>query len=82
MSDLEKAIKTWLDYEDSDRFDEDKARELTKARIEVREALRAGYKLVDLEKLVEKIEQYEAECLECNRVCFESIKKIIREMCE
>ena len=61
MDDLTKAIETWLSYEDSDRFDEDKARELTKARIEVREALRKGYRLVDLNRLIEKLEQYEAD---------------------
>jgi hypothetical protein len=93
MSNISKAVKTWLEYEDSDRFDEDKARELTKARIEVREALRKGYRLVDLKTLLEKLETYEAdinlqfsatapECLECNRVCFASIKKIIEEACE
>jgi hypothetical protein len=93
MDDLTKAIETWLSYEDSDRFDEDKARELTKARIEVREALRKGYRLVDLNRLLEKLEQYEAdsnfqfsesdpECLRCNQICFASIKKIIEESCE
>lgn len=90
MSSISKAVKTWLEYEDSDRYDEDKARELTKARIEVREALRKGYRLVDLKTLFEKLETYEAdinfqfsktapECLKCNRVCFESVKKIIKE---
>ncbi|MBR2540376.1 MAG: hypothetical protein IKE85_06070 [Mogibacterium sp.] len=93
MSNISKAVKTWLEYEDSDRFDEDKARELMKARIEVREALRKGYRLVDLKTLFEKLETYEAdinlqfsetapECLECNRVCFASIKKMIEEYCE
>jgi hypothetical protein len=93
MDDLTKAIETWLSYEDSDRYDEDKARELTKARIEVREALRKGYRLVDLNGLLEKLEQYEAdsnfqfsgsdsECLRCNQICFASIKKIIEESCE
>ena len=94
MSNISKAVKTWLEYEDSDRFDEDKARELTKARIEVREALRKGYRLVDLNGLLAKLEMYEAdielgisykpnhECLECNRDCFASIKKIIEEFCE
>lgn len=90
MDDITRAIETWLNYKDSDRFDEDKARELMKARIEVREALRKGYRLVDLKTLFEKLETYEAdinfqfsetapECLECNRVCFESVKKIIKE---
>lgn len=90
MDDITKAVETWLNYKDSDRFDEDKARELMKARIEVREALRKGYRLVDLKTLFEKLETYEAdinlqfsatapECLECNRVCFESVKKIIKE---
>jgi hypothetical protein len=93
MDDLTKAIETWLSNKDSDRFDEDKARELTKARIEVREALRKGYRLVDLNRLLEKLEQYEAdsnlqfsvsdpECLRCNQICFASIKKIIEESCE
>lgn len=90
MDDITKAVETWLNYKDSDRFDEDKARELMKARIEVREALRKGYRLVDLKTLFEKLETYEAdinfqfsetapECLKCNRVCFESVKKIIKE---
>lgn len=94
MSNISKAVRTWLEYEDSDRFDEDKARELTKARIEVREALRKGYRLVDLNGLLAKLEMYEAdinlglsykpnhECIECNRTCFASIKKIIEEFCE
>ena len=93
MSNISKAVKTWLEYEDSDRFDEDKARELTKARIEVREALRKGYRLVNLNELLEKLEQYETdinlqfsesdpECLRCNQTCFASVKKIIEESCE
>lgn len=93
MSNISKAVKTWLEYEDSDRYDEDKARELTKARIEVREALRKGYRLVDLNGLLAKLEMYEAdsnfqfsgsdsECLRCNQICFASIKKIIEESCE
>lgn len=47
MNDIQKAVRTWLSYEDTDRYNEDKARELIKARIEVREALRNGYKLID-----------------------------------
>lgn len=93
MSNISKAVKTWLEYEDSDRYNEDKARELIQARIEVREALRKGYRLVDLNGLLARLEMYEAdinlqfsatdpECLECNRVCFASIKKIIEESCE
>jgi hypothetical protein len=93
LNNLSKAVETWLKYEDSDRFDEDKARELTKARIEVREALRKGYRLVDLKTLFEKLETYETdinlqfsesdpECLRCNQICFASIKKIIEESCE
>lgn len=90
MSNISKAVRTWLEYEDSDRYDEEKSRELIKARIEVREALRKGYRLVDLNGLLAKLEMYEAdinlgishECLECNRECFASIKKMIEESCE
>lgn len=89
MDDLTKAIETWLSYEDSDRYDEDKARELTKARIEIREALRKGYRLVDLKKLDKRLTNYESgclvkkyndeECLRCTKKVFAEVRKIIQE---
>lgn len=86
MSSISKAVETWLKYEDSDRFDEDKARELTKARIEVREALRKGYRLVDLEKLEELISHYEVNCILSNnndyREIFSEIRKFIQKSTE
>jgi HEPN domain-containing protein len=89
LSNLEKAIKTWLEYEDSDRFDEEKSRELIKARIEIREALRKGYRLVDLKKLDKRLTNYESgclvkkyndeECLRCTKKVFAEVRKIIQE---
>lgn len=90
---IERAVRTWLNYEDSDRFDEDKSRELIKARIEIREALRKGYRLVDMERLRERLDTYEAdinlhfdgaapECQECNRTFFKSIRRMIEESVE
>lgn len=89
MSNLEKAIKTWLEYEDSDRFDEEKSRELIKARIEIREALRKGYRLVDLKKFDKRLTNYETnclvssyddeECLRCTKTIFTEVRKFIQE---
>lgn len=89
MSNLEKAIKTWLEYEDSDRFDEERSRELIKARIEIREALRSGYRLVDLKKLDKRISNFETnclvqsyddeDCLRCKKQIFSEIRKMIQE---
>lgn len=47
QDELENAVKTWLDYEDSDRYDEDKTIELINARIVIRESLRNGAILLD-----------------------------------
>lgn len=44
---INDAVKTWLSYADSDKYDEDKAREVIKARITIREALRSGCIILD-----------------------------------
>lgn len=93
-SKLSKDVKTWLDYQDSDRYDEEKVKALIHARINIREALRKGYRLVDLNGLLAKIDMYEADiklgnsykpnhdCESCNEELFKSIKKMIQEACE
>ena len=47
MDEVNKAIRTWLDYEDTDKYDEDKVMEVIYARITVREALRSGALIID-----------------------------------
>lgn len=44
---INEAVRTWLNYEDSDRYDEDKTREVINARITIREALRSGCIILD-----------------------------------
>lgn len=45
---INEAVNTWLSYEDSDRYDEDKSRKVIEARITIREALRRGYKIINV----------------------------------
>ena len=47
MDEVNKAIRTWLDYEDTDKYDEDKVLDVIHARITVREALRSGALIID-----------------------------------
>lgn len=43
QQEVNEAIKTWLDYKDDDRYNEDAVRKLCWARITIREAFRQGY---------------------------------------
>lgn len=45
---IRKAVDTWLNYEDSDRYDEDKARGVIAARLTIKQALKDGYHLIKL----------------------------------
>ena len=47
MDEVNKAIHTWLEYEDSNKYDEDKVLDVIHARITVREAFRSGALLID-----------------------------------
>lgn len=47
MDEVNKAIHTWLEYEDSNKYDEDKVLDVIHARITVREALRSGALIID-----------------------------------
>lgn len=47
---INEAVNTWLSYEDSDRYDEEKSRKVIEARITIREALRRGYKLCKIDE--------------------------------
>ena len=47
MKEVYKAVKTWLEYEDTDKYDEDKVMDVIYARIKVRESLRSGALLID-----------------------------------
>ena len=47
QKEIEEAIKTWINYTDSDIYDEDKTRELIKARITIREGFRQGYIMIN-----------------------------------
>lgn len=54
---LKEAIDTWLSYEDSDRYDEDKVKKVIEARITIREALRSGYTLCKVDEAIERMEE-------------------------
>ena len=43
---IDKAVEIWLSYEDTDKYNEDKAREVIAARLVIKRALSEGYKLV------------------------------------
>lgn len=47
QKEVEKAIDVWVNYQDSDQYDEDKARELINARITLREAFKEGYIMIN-----------------------------------
>ena len=46
---LHEAVNVWLNYKDSDKYNEEKAMEVVKARITIREALRRGCVIIDTE---------------------------------
>lgn len=52
---INEAVNTWLSYEDSDRYDEEKSRRVIEARITIREALRRGYKLCKVDEAIEQM---------------------------
>lgn len=52
---INEAVNTWLSYEDSDRYDEEKSRKVIEARITIREALRKGYKLCKVDEALEQM---------------------------
>ena len=52
---INEAVDTWLSYEDSDRYDEEKSRKVIEARITIREALRRGYKLCKVDEALEQM---------------------------
>lgn len=54
---INEAVNTWLSYEDSDRYDEEKSRKVIEARITIREALRRGYKLCKVDGAIERMEE-------------------------
>ena len=43
QTEVNEAIKTWLDYKNDDRYNEDAVKKLWWARITIREAFRQGY---------------------------------------
>lgn len=47
QNEVNEAVGIWLNYDDSDFYNDDAARKLIKARITVREALRSGFRLID-----------------------------------
>ena len=69
QQELNNAIAIWLDYEDSNKYDDEKARACMRARITVREALRSGCIILNPE--------------EFNRdsaaACFVAVNKAIKE---
>lgn len=67
---INEAVNTWLSYEDSDRYDEEKSRKVIEARITIREALRRGYKLCKVDEAIEKMERGLQSCF--NKVHCES----------
>lgn len=42
QKEINEAIQIWIDYKDTDRYNEEKAKKLCWARITIREALRQG----------------------------------------
>lgn len=47
QTEINEAVKIWLDYQDSDRYNENDAKKLCWARITVREALRQGCVIIN-----------------------------------
>ena len=47
QKEIEEAIQTWLDYQDSDIYDEEKTKKLIWARITIREGFRQGYIMIN-----------------------------------
>ena len=83
---INEAVNTWLSYEDSDRYDEEKSRKVIEARITIREALRSGYTLCRVDEAVDKMEELKKQ--EDKGICYyvppfysERCIKIIQEAC-
>lgn len=62
MMSIKEAIDTWLSYEDSDRYDEEKVRNVIEARITIKEALRSGYTLCKVDEAMGKMERGLQSC--------------------
>ena len=52
---VSEAVKTWLNYTDKDIYSEEAGINLINARIIVREALRSGYSLINLNETLTEI---------------------------
>ena len=47
QKEINEAVKVWLDYKDSDRYNDENAKKLCWARITIREALRQGCVIIN-----------------------------------
>ena len=63
---LKEAIEIWINYEDSNRYDEDKVMRVIVARLKIKKALQEGYRLIDLNGFN----------TESEKECYEAIQKL------
>lgn len=63
---INEAIEIWINYEDSNRYDEDKVMRVIVARLKIKKALQKGYRLIDLNGFDTDSE----------KECYEAIQKL------
>lgn len=68
---IPEAVQTWLNYTDKDIYSEEEGINLINARITIREALRSGYSLINLDETLTEI----AHLINQKQIEYEKLKE-------
>ena len=68
---IPEAVQTWLNYTDKDIYSEEEGINLINARIIIREALRSGYSLINLDEALTEI----AHLINQKQIEYETLKQ-------
>jgi hypothetical protein len=68
---IPEAVQTWLNYTDKDIYSEEEGINLINARITIREALRSGFSLINLDEALTEI----AHLINQKQIEYEKLKE-------
>lgn len=68
---IPEAVQTWLNYTDKNIYSEEEGINLINARITIREALRSGYSLIDLDEALTEL----AHLINIKQMEYEKLKE-------
>ena len=68
---IPEAVQTWLNYTDKNIYSEEEGINLINARITIREALRSGYSLIDLDETLTEL----AHLINIKQMEYEKLKE-------